>query len=310
MNRCSITYEDCGDALYSERGLRLLDRRLTKLEVLPLSAEEQRQEAIRRVDKMSIQGVQHKLSARLNVAQGRFDIVDTGGKWILKPQSNLYRELPENEDVTMKLAATVGIEVPVTGLLVSSDGSMTYFIKRFDREGRRKLAVEDFAQLSGKTRDTKYDSSMEQVAMLVERFTAFPVLEKIKLFRLTIFNYLVGNEDMHLKNFSVIRRDGVVGLSPAYDLINTTIVLEEGGEEIALPLAGKKRKLTAKLLLDYFGRERLQLPDRVISDVLDTIRNKVAEWDQILQRCFLSAEMKERYAELVSARAMKLGMTG
>jgi serine/threonine-protein kinase HipA len=308
MNRCPITYEDCGDERYSERGLRLLDRRLTKLEELPYSAEEQRQEAIRRVDKMSIQGIQHKLSARLNIKDGRFDVVDSGGRFILKPQSSMYRELPENEAITMKLAALAGIEVPLAGLVYSSDGSLTYFIKRFDREGRRKVAVEDFAQLSGKTRDTKYDSSMEQVVALIEKFTTFPFLEKIKLFRLTLFNFLIGNKDMHLKNFSVIRRDGKVELSPAYDLLNTTIAIGGAVEEIALPLNGKKRKLTAGILLDYFGRERLRLPDHVSAATVEELGRAWPTWHDLLSRSFLSAGMRERYLSLLEARKNILGI--
>ena len=308
MNRCPITYDECGDARYSQDGFRLLDRKLTKLDDLPYSAEEQRQEAIKRADKMSIQGVQPKLSARLNIKEGRFDIVDVGGRFILKPQSNLYRELPENEDLTMKLAAIADIEVPLTGLVRSSDGSLTYFIKRFDREGRKKIAIEDFAQLSGKTRDTKYDSSMEQIVTLMENFTTFPLLEKIKLFRLTLFNYLVGNEDMHLKNFSVIRRDGKVELSPAYDLINTTIAVGKATEEIALPLNGKKRNLTANLLVGYFGRERLELPDHVIAETQKSFQAAIPRWYEFLRKSFLSDEMKEQYEELVNMRRRKLGV--
>ena len=102
---------------------------------------------------MSIQGVQPKLSAKLNVKDKVFDIVDRGGEYILKPQNNFYPELPENESLTMKLAELIGIEVPLSGMIYSSDGKFTYFIRRFDRYGRnKKLSVEDFAQLAGKSR--------------------------------------------------------------------------------------------------------------------------------------------------------------
>lgn len=306
MSRCPITYEESGNARYSPEGLRLLDRKLTKLEDLPYSAEEQRQEAVKRADKMSIQGVQPKLSARLNVPQGKLEVVDTGGRFILKPQSNLYRELPENESLTMKLASLAGIEVPLNGLLYSSDASLTYFIKRFDREGRKKIAVEDFAQLSGKTRDTKYDSSMEQVITLIETFASFPFLDKIKLFRLTLFNYLVGNEDMHLKNFSVIRREGKVELTPAYDLINTTIALGGETEEIALPLNGKKRNLTRNIFLEYFAQDRLRLPMHVIDETLKELRGAAPKWEVLIEKSFLSDEMKRRYQELLNTRRQTL----
>ncbi len=230
MTRCPITYEALQKGMkYSRAGLRLLSARLTALHDLPWSASDQRKEAVLRAGKMSIQGMQPKLSARLNVPEGRFDVVDTGGEFILKPQTD-YPEIPENESLTMRFAATVGIEAPLTGMVYCADGSRTYFIKRFDRVGKnRKIPVEDFTQLSGRTRETKYDSSMEQLGEIIRRFCTFPVVENQKLLRLTLFNYLTGNEDAHLKNFSLVTRDGIVGLSPAYDLVNTTIVLDRRG---------------------------------------------------------------------------------
>ncbi len=109
MNHCPITYAPCGDNRYSEAGLRLLSPELTSLKDLEYTAEEQRIEAYNRASKMSIQGVQPKLSAKLNIKEGKFDIVDKGGRYILKPQHHLYPEMPENEDLTMKLAAEIGL---------------------------------------------------------------------------------------------------------------------------------------------------------------------------------------------------------
>ena len=133
MNRCPITYEECGDSKYSDRGLKRLSRNLTYLSDLPYSAEEQIKEAAARADKMSIQGVQPKLSAVLSPKKSGFEIVDRGGRYILKPQVPAYFQVPENEDLTMRLAANIGIEVPLHGLVYSKDGSMTYFVMRFDR---------------------------------------------------------------------------------------------------------------------------------------------------------------------------------
>lgn len=205
-----------------------------------LSASELREEALARVGKMSIQGVQPKLSAKLKIKNNCFEIVDQGGHFILKPQNEYYPELPENEALTMSLAAHIGIEIPAHGLVYSKDGSMTYFIKRFDRTGHNKLAVEDFAQLSQHDRATKYNSSMEKVAKIIAQYCSFPKIEWVNLFKLTLFNFLIGNEDMHLKNFSLITRGPKVSLSPAYDLLNTTIAQRHAQEEIALPINGKK----------------------------------------------------------------------
>jgi serine/threonine-protein kinase HipA len=309
MNRCPITYEKCQDSRYSLNGLRKLSPKLRSLKDFPFSAEEQIREAIARAAKMSIQGVQPKLSVRLNIKKEIFEIVDMGGRYILKPQTVHYEEVPENEDVTMRLANLIGIDVPLHGLLYSKDGSMTYFIRRFDRVGRnKKIAVEDFAQLSGKNRETKYDSSMEQVILLIEKFCTFPAIEKLKLFNLTLFNYLVGNEDMHLKNFSVIRGDLKVELSPAYDLLNSTIILNSQ-EELALPLNGKKHKLKKDDFFEYLAKERLALTQKSIAQTKSQIKNALPKWIDYIQICFLSDKMKTKYLSLLKERLSKLDLS-
>lgn len=306
MNRCPITYLECQDRRYSLEGLKKLSPKLRSLKDFPFSADEQIREAIARAAKMSIQGVQPKLSVRLNVKGEIFEIVDKGGQYILKPQTVHYKEVPENEDVSMRLAKLIGIEVPLHGLLYSKDGSMTYFIRRFDRVGKKKIAVEDFAQLMGLSRDTKYDASMEKVAQVIDRYCTFPAVEKIKLFRLTLVNFLIGNEDMHVKNFSLLTREGKVELTPAYDILNTTIVLPEEKEEIALPIKGKKRKLDSEILIDYFGQIRLGLNRKIISSLLDDLNAVAFAWDKLISISFLPDEMKQEYKSLLNRRRERL----
>lgn len=303
MNRCPITYAPSGDNRYSESGLRLLSNELTVLNDLEYTAEEQRIEAYNRASKMSIQGIQPKLSARLNIKEGKFDFVDKGGRYILKPQHVLYPEMPENEDLTMRLADEIDLEIPLHGLIWSKDDTLTYFIKRFDRKGQnQKVPVEDFAQLAGLSRDTKYDYSMEKLVGIIDKYSTFPSIEKLTLFKLVIFNYLVGNEDMHLKNFSIINGDGKVSLSPCYDLVNTTIEYKKQDEEIALPLKGRKKHLTRNILVDYFGIERCELTSKSIDNVLETISSAVPIWKELINISFLSKEMKEKYQDLLGAR--------
>jgi serine/threonine-protein kinase HipA len=309
MSRCPITYEECESGKYSLKGLKKLSPRLKNLKDFPFSAEDQVKEAIARAAKMSIQGVQPKLSVRLDLKNEIFKIVDTGGRYIFKPQTKDHREVPENEDVTMRLAELIGIDVPLHGLVFSKDNSLTYFIKRFDRVGRnKKIAVEDFAQLSGKDRTTKYDSSMEQIINLIDQFCTFPAIEKLKLLNLTLFNYLVGNEDMHLKNFSVIRRDLKVELSPAYDLLNSTIILNSQ-EELALPLRGKKNKLRKDDFLAYFAKERLGLTQKSIGQTVSRIVKAMPGWTELIQNCFLSDSTKTQYIDLLNKRFNKLDLT-
>lgn len=309
MSLCPITYEECGNRKYSVEGLKRLSNRLKELHNLPFTQEELLQEASRRAIKMSIQGVQPKLSAKLKPVESRFDIVDIGGEYIIKPQSNFYPELPENEDLTMKLAKLAGIDTRLHGLIYSLDEKLVYFIKRFDRYNKnKKRAVEDFAQLSGKSRETKYDSSMERVAKIIEEFCTFPVIEKVKLFRLTLFNFLVGNEDMHLKNFSLITIDNKVELSPAYDLVNTSIAIGNAVEEIALPIAGKKSHLNDEIIIDYFARERLSLNDVTIERVINKIKDSLDKMENLIKISFLSQTMKDNYLKLFSSRIKRLGL--
>ena len=307
MNLCPITYKPCGDKNYSEEGLKLLGSGLSTLKKLNYTAEEQRKEAFYRAAKMSIQGVQPKLSAVLNIKEEKFDIVDKGGKYILKPQHHLFEQMPENEDLTMRLAELTGLEIPIHGLIWSKDNSMTYFIKRFDRKGQNdKVAIEDFAQLAGLSRDTKYNYSMEKVVKIINKFCTFPAVENIKLFKLTIFNFLIGNEDMHLKNFSIINQEGKISLSPCYDLINSTIEYKKQDEEIALPLNGKKKHLTRILLLDYFGKKNCELTVKSIDKVLESIASSISEWKRLIDISFLSVEMKTKYLDLLDSRVKTL----
>jgi len=307
MNVCPITYEPCGDNKYSTKGLKLLSSTLEDLNDLPFTQEEQLKEAASRAVKMSIQGVQPKLSARLKVKEKMFEVVDRYGDYILKPQSNFYPEVPENEDLSMRLAHIAGIEIPLHGLVYSIDGRFTYFIKRFDRYGKKKKrSLEDFAQLAGKSRETKYDFSMEKIVAILDEYCTFPVIERIKLFRLTIFNFLIGNEDMHLKNYSLITRNNKVELSPGYDLLNTTIALPNPQEEIALPLAGKKRNLNSNVLISYWGKERLGLNDKVINQVVSTFTKMWDEWERLINISFLSQKMKGNYLELLNSRRERL----
>ncbi len=304
--RCPVTYEET-NYRYSEAGLKTINRNLKELHDLPYTKDELRIEAAARSEKMSIQGVQPKLSARLNVKGGVFELTDRGGQYILKPQSADYPELPENEDLTMRLAKSYGLDVPLHFMIYGKDDSLTYVIKRFDRAGKsRKLSVEDFAQLSGATRDTKYRSSMEQVAKIIEKYCTFPQIEKEKLFKQTLFSFITGNEDMHLKNFSLIYEGGKVQLSPVYDLLNTTIAIPNPIEELALPLSAKKNKITKADLVDYFGEERLGLNERVIDKALSSLEAVSAGWGKIIEISFLSAGMKEKYLKLLTERRERL----
>jgi serine/threonine-protein kinase HipA len=146
---------------------------------------------------------------------------------------------------------------------------------------------------------------MEKIASLIEAFCTFPMVEKAELFRRTIFNYLVGNEDMHLKNFSIITLDGINRMAPVYDFVNSTIVLKNP-EEIALPLNGKKRGLTRKTFVTYFGQERLGLEPKIIEETLEHYASILHQWFDWIDRSFLSSSYREKYQQVVQNRAAAL----
>lgn len=302
MSRCPITYE-ISESKYSRNGLNLLSRNLIDLNNIEYSAEEQRHEAAIRATKMSVQGVQPKLSAILNIQQSKLEIVDINGKYILKPQHHIYPQLPENEDLTMKMASKCGINTPIHGMVYSKDETLSYFIKRFDRQGKNnKLPLEDFAQLAEKKRDTKYDYSIEKLIKILENHCTFPQLEKIKFFKRFLFNFLVGNEDMHLKNYSLITKNDKIELSPAYDFLNTSIVLGKNLEESALSLKGKMKKFNHNILIDYLGEERLNINMKVIENTLGDLRNALPSWFELIEISFLKQSLKDDYKELLEKR--------
>ncbi len=308
MRHCPITYEEIISGKYSKKGLNKLNSTLQGLKPFPFSHNEQLKEARKRMTKMSIAGMQPKMSAQLSVKDEVFKIVDKYGSYILKPSLSDFENVPENEDVTMRMAAACGIGVPLHGLIYAKDDSMLYFIRRFDRIGRSgKRHVEDFAQVAGMSRETKYDYSMEKVIKLVETYCTFPMVAKMKLYRRILFSWLTGNEDMHLKNFSLIHQEEKISLSPAYDLLNTTIVLPDTSEEMALPLKGKKSNFNYNIFFNYLGKKRMGLNRKVLTNIENEIKAVFPEWKRLIEISFLDDSKKEAYLKLLNQRITNLG---
>lgn len=311
MKICPITYEEIQKSeFYSHKGLSLLGKGLNEIRDFPYTNEEQLEQARLSATKISIQGMQPKLSVVFSRKEQSFKIVGKGGKYILKPQSPLFRSIPENEDVTMKMAKVSGIETPLHGLIYCKGGGLSYFIKRFDRTGQNgKLSVEDFAQLSGKTRETKYDSSMENVVKVIKEFCTFPLLENIKLLKRTLFSYLVGNEDMHLKNFSLITtQEGITKISPAYDLVNSKLVMKNSDEELALPIRGKRNRLKKSDLIDYFAVEYMNIPKKVVQSILKEFSETIPLWKKLIEKSFLPNKYKDNYKQILDQHLITLGL--
>ena len=260
------------------------------------------------INSKAVTGVQPKLS--LNVEKhrnepSRLSLVGIHGDYILKPPTAQFKELPENEGLTMQLAALVKIKTAVHGLVRLKSGELAYITKRFDRIKGAKIAVEDFCQLSENLTEHKYRGSIEKIGKLSQTFTTNKGFEAQRLFELVLFCYLTGNADMHQKNFSLIENSlGEYEFSPAYDLLNTAIVMPEDKEESALTINGKKSKLNRN---DFqVLATSLKINDKSLEAIYQRFEAVLPTWNSWIEQSFLSKEMKEEYLQLIQKRHSKL----
>jgi len=257
---------------------------------------------------VTITGVQPKLSVDLEKGKGgekRFTIVGLWGEYILKPQTEQYPSLPENEDLTMHLASLARIKTVPHSLIRFQDDSLAYITKRIDRDKKGvKIPMEDMCQLTEKLTEQKYKGSHEQIAKKIVEFSAYPVLDLINYFEVLLFCYLIGNTDMHLKNFSLYKKVGECVLAPAYDLLSTKLVIPQDNEELALTLNGKKSKLK-KVDFDSLLKT-MKVDDKAIENVYDKFRKVIPEWLLFIDSSFLPDEMKEQYKTLIQEKCKNI----
>jgi len=311
MTKCLITYNkfitNKSGINFSVEGLKYIDKKLVDIKPLGFNQVQLRTEALALSDKISIQGVQPKLSAKLNVKNGNFEIVEKRGTYIIKVQVPDRLQMPENEDLTMKMASIIGVDVPIHGLINDSGNALNYFIKRFDRHGQKsKFSVEDFAQLSEKTSATKYDASTELLIKIVDDYCTFPAIEKVKLFKRLLFSFMVGNEDMHLKNFSLITKKGKTYLSPAYDLINSTLIMTSTKEEMALPIMGTKARFKLHHFKDYLGLDKMKIQPKIVNKIINNIQSAKPVWIELINSSFLNDDLKSDYIDILNKRFKRL----
>lgn len=257
--------------------------------------------------RVTVPGVQSKLSLEIKKkAKGasKLTIVGLWGRYILKPPSNQWPELPQNEHCTMMMAEEAGIETVPYGLIHLASGELAYITKRIDRDRHGgKFAMEDMCQLSGRLTEDKYKGSHEQVAKIVKQYSANPLFDLTRLFELVLFSYLTGNGDMHLKNFSLFN-DPKLGwkLAPGYDLLSTRLVMPEetDPEELSLTLTGKKSNFQPTSF-NEFGKS-IGLNHKQIFNITEKLLDKRTAFFEIIEKSFLSEEMKVSYKEIVSRR--------
>lgn len=259
-----------------------------------------------------IPGVQPKLSLYLKEEgkgrKSRLTIVGLEGNLIMKPPVAQYPEMPELEHLVMRLAGVFEIKTAVCGLLPMVSGELCYITRRMDRTQAGKLHMEDFCQITDNLTAQKYHGgSMEKVAKTVLRYCTNTGLDALRLFELTVFCFLTGNSDMHLKNFSVLH-DGQLGvtLSPAYDLLPVKLLLPEDNEEMALPMLGKK----SNFQWEHFERwaaECLLLNPTQIKNVHIRFTAALDQVPTRINQSFARQSTQEKLTNLIKERAFRLG---
>lgn len=255
----------------------------------------------------SLTGVQPKLSLNLNKHEGtsRLTIVGLWGDYIFKPQTAGYPELPENEDLTMHLADAAKIKVVPHSLIRLADGKLGYITKRIDRTKKgEKIDMEDMCQLTLHPTEYKYKGSYEQIAKAIMQHCDMPRLDLTNYMQVLLFCFVTGNNDMHLKNFSLYRPSNSYQLSPAYDLVNVAIANPKDTEELALTLSGRKSKLQLKDFMS--SAATMGLEPNVMLRLIDNMHKALPKWESLIQRSFLSDEMKDLYSQIITSRLNRL----
>ncbi len=309
MCRCLFCYKElgkdekdfhpqCAKKFFGLQEAPLLDYRHEELDKLA-------EQVIR--SQTSLTGVQPKLSLNLNKHEGtsRLTIVGLWGDYIFKPQAEDYIQLPENEDLTMHLAEAAKISVVPHSLIRMADGELGYITKRIDRtKNGEKVDMEDMCQLTLHPTEYKYKGSHEQIAKAIMQYCDMPKLELANYMQLLLFCFVTGNNDMHLKNFSIYRPKNIYQLAPAYDLLNIAIANPIDKEELALTLSGRKSKLQLKDFLK--AGEAMELEEKVITHLIGNMQKALPKWKMLIQSSFLTEEMKVKYEQLVTSRLERL----
>jgi serine/threonine-protein kinase HipA len=259
---------------------------------------------------IAVPGVQPKISLTVikdAFTQGnksRLTVVGAlGGNYIFKPPSDRYIDIPQNEHVTMRIAEAFGIRTVQSSLIRLASGELSYITKRIDRSSTGdKIHMLDMFQILEAS--DKYKSSMESIGRALTQYSANVLLDKLYFFDITLFSFLTGNNDMHLKNFSMINSNDQWVLSPAYDLLNVAIINPADDEELALTLEGKKKKLRREHF-ERFGTG-LDLTERQFSGTFRRFfrsKDKALEW---ISNSFLSKEYQEKYVSLINDRYVRM----
>lgn len=256
----------------------------------------------------TVTGVQAKLSLDIerghNGAPQRFTIVGLWGRFILKPQTDRFPYLPENEDLTMHLAEAVGIKTVPHSLIRFKGGELCYITRRIDRTKSGKIAMEDMCQLSERLTEDKYKGSYERIAKLIRKYSSAPLLDVVNFWEIVLFSWITGNADMHLKNFSLYRPINNYMLTPAYDLLSTALAMPDDDEELALTLNGKKKRIKRE---DFEQAMRDSgMGKNAIDNLFTRFSKAIPKWHKLIEISFLPENQQKVYHDKIDTMAKKI----
>lgn len=256
-----------------------------------------------------VPGVQPKLSLGINQKEESARLTIVGalqGRYILKPPYLPYRKMPEIESLAMLMARACGIPTVPFLLIRLKGGELAYLTRRIDRDGKgNKFAMEDACQFTQKPTERKYKGSHEQIVREILRYNGRRLVDVIRFYEQVIVSYLIGNNDMHLKNFSLIAKNpGSYQLAPAYDLLAVRLLLPEDDEELALTLNGKRKRLKKK---DFDSAMfKAGLPPKGVENLWKRVHKGTEAWGDLVDRSFLDPEQKEAMLELMNFNFSKI----
>ncbi|MBU1006684.1 MAG: HipA domain-containing protein [Candidatus Omnitrophica bacterium] len=271
----------------------------SKCPVIDFNLQDVSQKAQKLTGKFSISGVQPKLSVKLDKKQSILIPVAEGGEYILKPQTPAFPNIPENEQCCMDIAENLNIDVPLHCLVPLKDNSLAYVVKRFDRKKSIKIHQEDFAQILGQT--DKYKGSAEQIGRKLKEISSAPGYDTQLFFERVILNFILGNGDAHLKNYSISYRDkDNIRLAPAYDIVCSKLVLSDEGDS-AITINGKKNSLK----IEDFNKLAvyLNIPLKVRYEKFE---NKFNTMRKIIDSSSIAKEKQQRFLEIIEERLIRL----
>lgn len=298
MNRCSL----CGLTIEKEKLLHnKCINKVFNVNYIPkvnFTLAQVVLKAQKMTGKLSISGIQPKLSVKLNQTNKELEVVSESGEYILKPPVEAYPNLPQNENLCMTIASNLGISVPLHTLIKLQDNKWAYIIKRFDRFKEEKIHQEDFCQILGKK--DKYEGSFEEIGKKLKSISSVPGLDIQYFYERVLLYFIIGNGDAHMKNFSITYKDNQIRLSPAYDIICSKIYIPDESD-FALSMNGKRNKISRKdfeRFLDY-----LKIPNKRINQ---TVLDKINTVMELIKNSELEDMQKNDMIKIVQERLLRL----